>query len=251
MWASWNPWAAWKDNFMTPHRLRQELKFSETLERNSFPWPWQRQRSAPKSECFLVLRKTLLVRLCVVAWVLFSVFSIFYITSLGDCNRLQHQELPQKMQNSLRSLSKDVFERRTSTGSEAFSLYMCLDPNKFVLLTFFSLIKTIYPRVSTDPLLNDAKSPLPVVVRCSKMLLLKLPIYLWKAHVVCITDAKEDWRTCVTGETRANGAQCLSSLKADKTLLVKAARGGCCNKELGGWRSAPVSSGYGNKNKSN
>ena len=47
----------------------------------------------------------------------------------------------------------------------------------------------------------------------------------------------------------ANGAQCLSSLKADKTLLVKAARGGCCNKELGGWRSAPVSSGYKNKTK--
>ena len=153
--------------------------------------------------------------------------------------------------NSLRSLSKDVYERRTSTGSEAFSLYICLDSNKFVFLSFFSLIKRMYPRVSTKPLPNDAKSPLPVVVRRSKMLLLKLPIYLWKAHVVCITDAKEDWRTWVTGETRANGAQCLSSLKADKTLLVKAARGGCCNKELGGWRSAPVSSGCKNKNKSN
>ena len=69
--------------------------------------------------------------------------------------------------------------------------------------------------------------------------------------MVCITDAKADRRTSVTGDTRANGAQCLSSLKDDKTLLVKAARGGCCNKELGGWRSAPASSGYKNKNKSN
>ena len=94
--------------------------------------------------------------------------------------------------NSLRSLSKDVYERRTSTGSEAFSLFICLDSNKFVFLSFFSLIKRMYPRVSTKPLPNDAKSPLPVVVRRSKMLLLKLPIYLWKAHVVCITDAKED-----------------------------------------------------------
>ena len=77
----------------------------------------------------------------------------------------------------LGTLSKDVFERRTSTGSEAFSLSICLDANKLVLLSFFSLLKTIYPRVSTKPLPNDAKSPLPVDVRRSKTLLLKLPIY--------------------------------------------------------------------------
>ena len=62
-----------------------------------------------------------------------------------------------------------------STGNEAFSLPICLDANKFVLLSFFALIKTIYPRVSTEPLPNDAKSPLPVDFRCSKTLLLKLP----------------------------------------------------------------------------
>ena len=77
--------------------------------------------------------------------------------------------------NIIGNLSKDVFERRTSTGSEAFSLLICLDANKFVLLSFFSLIKTIYQRVSTEPLPNDAKSPLPVEVRRSKTLLLKLP----------------------------------------------------------------------------
>jgi len=54
------------------------------------------------------------------------------------------------------------FERRTSTGSEAFSLFICLEATKFVLLSFFSLIKTIYLRVWTKPLPNDAKSPLPV-----------------------------------------------------------------------------------------
>ena len=73
----------------------------------------------------------------------------------------------------LGTLSKDVFERRTSTGSEAFSLFICLDANKFVLLSFFSLLKTIYPRVSTKPLPNDAKSPLPVDVRRSKTLLIR------------------------------------------------------------------------------
>ena len=77
---------------------------------------------------------------------------------------------------SLGTLSKDVFERRASTGSEAFSLFICLDANKLVLLSFFSPLKTIYPRVSTKPLPNDAKSPLPVDFSRSKTLLLKLPI---------------------------------------------------------------------------
>ena len=77
---------------------------------------------------------------------------------------------------TLGSLSKDVFERRTSAGSEAFFLFICLDANKFSSLTFFSLAKTIYPRVLTKPLPNDAKSPLPVDVRRSKTLLLKFPI---------------------------------------------------------------------------
>ena len=80
----------------------------------------------------------------------------------------------------LGSLSRDVFERCTSTGSELFSLLVCLDANKFVLLSFFSPLKTIYSRVSTKPLPNDAKSSLPVDVRRSKTLLLKLPIkYPW------------------------------------------------------------------------
>ena len=79
---------------------------------------------------------------------------------------------------SLGNLSKDVFERRTLTGSDTFSLCICLDSNKFTLLSFFSLIKTIYPRVSTKPLSNDANSPLPVDVRRSKTLLLQLRIDL-------------------------------------------------------------------------
>ena len=74
-----------------------------------------------------------------------------------------------------RELKQRRFERRTSTGSDVFSLLICLDANKFVLLSFSSLIKTIYPRFSTEPLPNDAKSPLPVDVRRSKTLLLKLP----------------------------------------------------------------------------
>ena len=91
--------------------------------------------------------------------------------SRRSCGKIEDCE-----QSILGNLSKDVFERRTSTGSEVFSLLICLDANKFVLLSFSSLIKTIYPRFSTEPLPNDAKSPLPVDVRRSKTLLLKLPI---------------------------------------------------------------------------
>ena len=47
----------------------------------------------------------------------------------------------------LGNLNEDVFERCTSTGSEAFSLFIYLDANKFVLLSFFPLLKTVYPRV--------------------------------------------------------------------------------------------------------
>ena len=88
---------------------------------------------------------------------------------------------------SLGSLSKDVFERRTSTGSEAFSLFICLDANKLVLLSFFSLLKTIYPRVSTKTLPNDAESPLPVDVRRSTTLLLKLPTLVPRARRFLVT----------------------------------------------------------------
>ena len=72
-------------------------------------------------------------------------------------------------------LSKDSFEGHTSTGSEPFSLFLCLDANKFVLRSFFSLMKRNYPRASNKPLTNDAKGPSPVDVRRSTTLLLKLP----------------------------------------------------------------------------
>ena len=76
----------------------------------------------------------------------------------------------------LGSLSKDVFERRTSTGSEDFSLLICLDDIKFVLLSFFTLIETIWLKIWAKPSSKEEKGPLPVDVRRSQMWLLKLPI---------------------------------------------------------------------------
>ena len=77
----------------------------------------------------------------------------------------------ERMRTCLRKLLLGLIK----TGSEAFFLFICLDAIKFLSLTFFSLLKTIYLRVLTKPLPNDAKSPLPVDVRRSKTLLLKFP----------------------------------------------------------------------------
>ena len=43
------------------------------------------------------------------------------------------------------SLSRDIFERHTSTVSEHFSVLICLDATTFVLLSVFTLKETICP----------------------------------------------------------------------------------------------------------
>ena len=73
---------------------------------------------------------------------------------------------------TLGSLSGDVFERRMSTGSEPFSLSICLDATKFVLLSVFTLKETIYPRICSKSRLKSPKRPLPGEKKTS---LLKLP----------------------------------------------------------------------------
>ena len=66
------------------------------------------------------------------------------------------------------SLSKDVFERRTSTGSEPFSLIIFLDGTKFVFISVFTLIETMCSEIWSKTRLESAKSPFPVDVRGSK-----------------------------------------------------------------------------------
>ena len=80
---------------------------------------------------------------------------------------------------SVGSLSSDVFERRTSTGSEVFSLLTCLDDIKFVFLSFFTVIEAIWLKICAKPPSKNEKRPLPVDVRRSKTLLLKLPSVLF------------------------------------------------------------------------
>ena len=74
------------------------------------------------------------------------------------------------------SLSKGVFERRTATGNETFSLFTRLGATAFVILSVFTLIETIYLKIRAHPLAKDEKRPPPVAVRRSKTPLLKLPI---------------------------------------------------------------------------
>jgi len=65
-------------------------------------------------------------------------------------------------------LDSNVFERRTSTVSEPFSLIICLDDTKFVFLTVFTLIEIMYTKVWSKTRLESAKSPFPVDLRGSK-----------------------------------------------------------------------------------
>ena len=70
-------------------------------------------------------------------------YKVFEVNTMSVLSRLNLEKIG--------SLSNDVFERRMSTRSEAFFLFICLDAIKFSLLTLFSLSKTIYPKVLIKP----------------------------------------------------------------------------------------------------
>ena len=74
----------------------------------------------------------------------------------------------------LRGLS--VLERRTSTGSEAFSLFTCLDDIKFVPLFFFTLTETIWLKIWAKPPLKNVKVHFRLTCIAQKRLCLKLPM---------------------------------------------------------------------------
>ena len=74
---------------------------------------------------------------------------------------------------TLGRLNKDVFERRKSSGTEAFSLLTCLDSTKFVFPNVFSLIQMICLKIWSKSRPKLQKRPLPVNVRRLKTLLLK------------------------------------------------------------------------------
>ena len=74
----------------------------------------------------------------------------------------------------IRKLCKGGFERSTSTGTVAFSFFICLDASNVVLFSVFTLIETIYPKIEAK-VSKSAKRLLSVDLRRSETLLLKLP----------------------------------------------------------------------------
>ena len=61
----------------------------------------------------------------------------------------------------------------SSTGSKALSLLICYDASKFVLVSVYSLIKTIWPKLWAKSLPKNENSPLPFDERRSKTSLFK------------------------------------------------------------------------------
>ena len=93
----------------------------------------------------------------------------------------------------LGSLSSDVFERRTSSGSEPFPLLISLDATVFILPSVLILTETICPKICSKSRLKSAKRPFPVDVRRSKTSLLKLPSTLNQPDYATPHNSLETW----------------------------------------------------------
>ena len=74
-----------------------------------------------------------------------------------------------------------MFYRRTLTGSKTFCRLTCLDAITFVLPCFFTLIRTICPKILVKTLTKNEKNSLSVDLRRLKTSLPKLPIGNWGA----------------------------------------------------------------------
>ena len=85
----------------------------------------------------------------------------------------------------LGSLSTRVFETRTATGSERFSLLTCLHTTAFALPSIFSPLEMLGIKIWKTPLSWHAKCLLPVVVGVSKTCMLKLSINPFTGYITC------------------------------------------------------------------
>ena len=86
----------------------------------------------------------------------------------------------------LMSLSARVFETRTATGSELFSLLTYLHTTEFALPSIFSPLEMLGIKIWETPLSWHAKCPLPIVVRVLKTCVLTLPKLSNLALAYCI-----------------------------------------------------------------
>ena len=108
---------------------------------------------------------------------------VSFILKLALSTRLQRHLLITRSQVrvlrvqklTIGSLSKCVFEMRTATGSELFSLLTCLHTTTFISLSIFALLEALSLKIWERPLSWRAKYSLPVAFRVSKTGVLKLP----------------------------------------------------------------------------
>ena len=87
-----------------------------------------------------------------------------------EVNRFKRNKVSQENLPSIPvgSLSKGVFERRTATGNETFSLFTRLGATTFVILSVLTRIETIDLQIRAHPLPKNEKCSLPVAARRSK-----------------------------------------------------------------------------------
>ena len=93
-----------------------------------------------------------------------------------DCTSGRRSESMPVNEQLLGRLSTRVFEKRTATGSELFSILTCFHMTTFTLLSIFSPLERINIKIWHTTLSWHANFSLPVAVRVSKTLVLKLPI---------------------------------------------------------------------------
>ena len=77
-----------------------------------------------------------------------------------------------------------VFETRTATGSEPFSLLTCLHSTTFILLSIFSPLEMITMKIWETPLSWHLKCSLPVGIRILKTCVLKLSSDLLHSQIM-------------------------------------------------------------------
>ena len=96
-----------------------------------------------------------------------------------NCNIIPVEELASAVSVSVRtvqilgSLSKAVVERRASTGSRAFSVFLCLDARKFVLPISFTVRETIWPKKCAKPPPKNEILPIQLTCIAQKRLCLR------------------------------------------------------------------------------
>ena len=127
---------------------------------------------------------------------------------------------------SIGSLSSDVFERRTSTRSEPFSLLVSLYATVFVLPSVLILIETICSKICSKSRLKCVKSPFPVHVRRSKTSLLKLPIVTTVNHGLFVTVFLRGWK-CFRDSASRTTTYCSDQWTLDGQSSVRVSKSTC------------------------